>query len=103
MTNLNTLIGKQITEVRCVHDYVQIVFDDSTLSIYSSIMTTQDGKEVALNALVHKKLIALEETESELAATFDRGVTVHINKSEGSGPEILALIEPGQPLIVWSA
>jgi len=99
---LQRLVGRRISEVRLVHDYLQVVFQDTTLSIYSPTTLSHNGELQPMGLLVGKQLMATTATIIELVMNFGDGLELHVVLDSRTGPEILAVVEPGHPIVVWN-
>jgi hypothetical protein len=111
---LHVLIGRQLSSVEFVHDYVQLRFDGHCLTIYSTAHTiaasglslrwVQPGYRDALCNLISHKVRAIEMYLSEkLSLTFDNDSvwTLSLRDSDYRGPEALMLTdENGKSLFV---
>jgi hypothetical protein len=103
---LQVLIGKQLSSVEFVHDYVQIRFDGHCLTIYSSAHTIaangfflrwgQPGYRDALINLITHTVREIEMVRLEqLSLTFDDDSvwSLSFRDSDFRGPEVLMLTD----------
>jgi hypothetical protein len=101
-----------LSQVVFVHDYLQMVFQDTRLSVYAPASVSRefrslDRSEVgfcdALVALIGKKVISSDYAQMrQLRLTFEGGesVTVSLLGQGVTGPELFQLDRPGLPTIV---
>lgn len=102
-----------LSEVRFVHDYMQLVFWPYGLSIYAKVIVSTKGRVLFPNdvgyfdsicTLIGQKLVAITRTEGvELEFKFSggTGILVSLRLEEAVGPEVAMLShEDGGHLMV---
>jgi hypothetical protein len=101
-----------LSQVVFVHDYLQMVFGDSRLSVYASATVSSTYRSLvrsdvgfcdALVALIGKRVISADYARMrQLRFTFEGGesVTVSLLGDGVIGPELFQLDRPGLPTIV---
>jgi hypothetical protein len=101
-----------LSQVVFVHDYLQMVFGDSRLSIYATATVSSTSRSLvrsdvgfcdALVALIGKTVTSADYARMrQLRLTFENGesVTVSLLGDAAIGPELFQLDRPGLPTIV---
>jgi len=101
MSALYILIGLIIFEIELVHDYIQIIFSDSTiLSIYNNYV--YDGESIL--GIQGDRVKTVEESESAVVIHLESGETLCISlvNDDYNGPEAIVLKQEGKSPVVWS-
>jgi hypothetical protein len=101
-----------LSEVVFIHDYVQLRFEETGLSLYSRL-TIDTGKGVldridsnfadALVGLIGQRVSSVDyRPESQLRLRFSGGVTliVSLRAEDSTGPELFQLNRPGLPIVI---
>ena len=110
---LNALLkAPPLSEIRFVHDYIQLVFDEYTLNVYNAprllvddqvIERPEDGFCDRLVDLIGQRVTAVV-CEPDVADTFVFGggasLSIRLDESSWHGPESFSLSGPGDLLVV---
>lgn len=100
---LDQLKSQRLSSVEFVQDYIQLHFDDYTLTVYNPVKITQGASSLpekqigfkdALCNLINRIVRDVSYTESDrVEVAFDSGscVVVSIAAKDYSGPEALVL------------
>lgn len=114
-TSLNDLIGKRLTSVTFVHDYVQLVFENySCLSIFNPIRLTGHSGEIdqspygfkdSLCEFINRSVSNVNYQQGKrVAFIFDdaKVVSVGLGDNDYSGPEAIVFTSgsDGDPILV---
>ncbi|WP_311567543.1 hypothetical protein [Photobacterium arenosum] len=101
MAALQILIGLIIGKIEKVHDYVQIVFSDSTtLSIFNNYV--YDGGSVL--GIKGKTVRSVEESDRSVIILFESGesLSIGLDDDDYNGPEAMVLRQEGKSPVVWN-
>ncbi|WP_316672702.1 hypothetical protein [uncultured Tolumonas sp.] len=101
MVALQILIGLIIGKIEKVHDYIQIVFSDSTtLSIYNNYI--YDGGSVL--GIEGKMVRSVEESDNSVIIFFESGesLSIGLDDNDYNGPEAMVLRQEGESPVVWN-
>lgn len=101
MAALQILIGLIIVNIEKVHDYIQVVFSDSTtLSIFNNYV--YDGGSVL--GIEGKTVRSVEESASSVVILFESGesLSIGLDDDDYNGPEAMVLGQKGKSLVVWN-
>ena len=106
------LSAEPLSQVIFVHEYVQLRFQDTCLSLYS-LLSVGTGRSVlnrsdhgfcdALVELINQRVASVDyRAENHLRITFAGGgsVTASLKANDVIGPELFQLDQPGMPTIV---
>jgi hypothetical protein len=108
----NLLPSDPLSQVVFVHDYIQLVFQDTSFTLYnttrltsgeSSVLHGQAGFADALVALIDQRVASVStQTDSALALVFENGVKLQVlrGKPYAHGPEAFQFITMGGPIVV---
>ena len=108
----NLLPSDPLSQVVFVHDYIQLVFQDTSFSLYnttrltigkSSVLQGQAGFADALVALIGLRVASVStQADLALALLFENGVKLQVlrGKPYAQGPEAFQFIAPGSPIVV---
>ena len=99
---LKELVGLRVTQARIIHDYIQIIFGEiAGLRVFNDY--TISG-EKAIAELCNLVLLDASQSESQVAMTFEHGITVNVSLLPEAyhGPEAMVLNRTGQPIVVWN-
>lgn len=99
MNVLSELIGCTVSKVELVHDYLQMIFSDSsTLNVYNKY--SYDGD---VSALEGKTLLSVAEQQDELSLRFvGSELRIGLADDDYSGPEAIEFKRPGKEPVVWN-
>jgi hypothetical protein len=110
---LRVLIGRQLTAVTFIMDYVKFQFEDAFLSsLYPPVLSLADGSEIefGMDGFCNRVRERIQQT---VAATEDNGREIIIKLEDGSvirvplwyeearGSEAAILECPPEPMLVW--
>lgn len=101
MASLQILIGLIIGKIEKVHDYIQIVFSDSTtLSIFNNYV--YDGGSVL--GIEGKTVRSVKECDGSVIILFASGesLSIGLNDDDYNGPEAMVLRQEGTSPVVWN-
>lgn len=94
---LADLVGKNVTEVTPMHDYIQVVFDTGDcLTVFNRFVLSGDNQGIAV-------LDALQETRESLVLEFSDGRKLQVDLSPNGylGPEAIEWTTPDGAFIIW--
>lgn len=101
-----------LSEVRFVHDYVQLIFEPYTLSLYAplkvlvgarTLKPTDAGYHNGICLLIGQTLTSVFRAKTvQLEFTFSGGtkLLVSLRQEDANGPEVAELSRPGGPIMV---
>jgi hypothetical protein len=98
---LHILEGLSVTEVKEVHDYIQLLFGKEIgLSIYNDRFLIP--RTTKLSDLVGKIITSIAENKDSVSLKFIDGtqLTIDMRDQAYHGPEALQLNYPGMPTII---
>jgi hypothetical protein len=113
-TSLNDLVGRRLTSVTFIHDYVQLVFENySCLSIFNPIRLTVHSGEIDQSQYGFKDFLCKfinrsvsnvnYQQEKQVAFIFDdaKAVSVGLADNDYSGPEAIVFTSgnEGDPIL----
>lgn len=107
------ITGDTCSEVRFVHDYMQMVFGPLTLSVYSPIQVQLTGRGLlnradigffdAICGLIGQRIVDTARIEKiQMSLQFESGTVLHfsLRPSDVTGPEIAQLSDDKGCLMV---
>ena len=110
---LRVLIGRQLTAVTFIMDYVKFQFEDAFLSsLYPPVLLLSDGSELEFGMEGFCNRVC-ERIQQAVTATEDNGKEISIKLDDGSilraplwheearGREAAILECPPEPMLVW--
>ena len=109
---LNELIGKRLSSIEFVQDYLQLHFDGATLTAYSRPVLQSGPRELvwedpgygdAFRSLIGAEVRCARVTDSEIGIDFNEGerVLLSLRDEDYRGPEAFELrLSPTSPWIV---
>ena len=101
-----------MSQVIFVHDYVQLVFQELVLTVYSPITLTAGPTSIAksdrnfcghLVSLIGSRVESVAHfPRSELQLRFEGGIdlSVSLRSEDANGPELFQVDRPGFPILV---
>lgn len=93
------LLGRQVTQVCFVRDYLQIFFDNMSLTINNNYEFIGDEAKEVVGAVVEKTLTSAVGFTVEFSD--GRKLTVGITDNDYHGPEAMILCSKETGTIVW--
>ncbi|WP_054004093.1 hypothetical protein [Shimia sp. SK013] len=93
------LLELQVTSATRVHDYWQICFGDTVLSIYNPVQ----GDVANVDDLLDQYVVSITQIASRFGILFSNKIQLEIDLSDDahSGPEAMHLYSPDSFSIVW--
>jgi hypothetical protein len=115
LSSLERLIGREVCSVCFVRDYIEIVFEELTLTCYTApaILSSDSDQPDTIGApgyrdklceFIGKHIQSVVEKPLEISVQFDDGdgFTISLRCEDAVGPEAALLHEPGAGVItVW--
>lgn len=101
-TALHRLIGISVAHAGPVEDYLHIGFSDgSNLSVFNRYALV--GRSENTRAIVGTQLSAVDEQQQKVVFLFSSGHRLEVDMTDAgfTGPEAMALVSPGHPIVVW--
>ncbi|MDJ0862119.1 MAG: hypothetical protein QNK18_08930 [Gammaproteobacteria bacterium] len=99
-----------LNSVVFIHDYVQLTFQEVTLSIYCPFSLVGPGDDAvsrgdkcfcdAVVGLIEDRVVDVEESAEQLDLLFDSGRRISMMLADEEGPESFALFQPRRPTVV---
>lgn len=101
MCKLQQLCGLSISSVEGLHDYVQIVFSDSSIL---SIFNNYDCDAESVFKLQGKKIASVIESADSITIVLSgqHKLKISLSVDDFNGPEALTFSRRGQPTVVWN-
>lgn len=100
---IERLVGIRVTDVRRVHDYVQIEFETGSILSVFNRYEIRSGVTNSIRCLVGATLLSCESSTGSEKFRFSDGVllTVGLADSDYRGPEAITLMEKNSATVVW--
>ena len=110
---LRALIGRQLTAVMFVMDYVKFQFEDAFLSsLYPPVLSLSDGSQLEFGAVgfcnrvcerIQQTVTETDDNGKEISITLDDGSVLHVPLwcEEARGREAAILECPPEAMLVW--
>lgn len=94
------LLGRQVSQVNFVHDYLQIVFGDISLTINNNYDFVGGEAKEFVGGVVEKTLAS--QVDFTIWFSDGRRLTVGIADNDYHGPEAMVLYSEEIGTIVWN-
>lgn len=107
---LQLLIGEELSSVKFVHDYLQLIFHDTGLTVYGFPFIVSNNKitrkesigyKDLLCDLINKKVTSVDINNTTISINFDNNnyilFDLTVLKNENNNYEIIILDKKGMP------
>lgn len=101
---LSKLVHRHVEQVRHVHDYVQLRFDDGAILNVFNSATVSGGRPDDLSSLVGVEVAEVSSTNTNVCLVMADGnvLTVGMADADYRGPEAMEYIAADGGRVVWS-